>query len=127
MKRTIRRGVFETNSSSSHTLTITKKSNYDKLRCNPALFIDKDGNLLTLEDVISEIKSNKVAMETLRNYSELMDPFLDIAAIEATAENCLSVLCYDRLRILVDEYEDMETYTTDAGEEIVAFWYEKEW
>lgn len=52
----IRQNVFETNSSSTHSLILCSDEDYKKLR-NEELFIDEDDELTTKEQRDEEIKS----------------------------------------------------------------------
>ena len=69
MKRQIRRGVFETNSSSTHSLTMMMKSDYERWQ-NEKLYLYKGGygwefsqlvknSLYTKEEVLEFAKKNR--------------------------------------------------------------------
>ena len=56
MKRQIRRGVFETNSSSTHSLTMCSKSEYDEFE-KGNMYIERWGSkLYTKEEMIEKFK-----------------------------------------------------------------------
>ena len=114
----IRQGVFETNSSSTHSLILCSKEEYEKLE-QEELFIDVwDNSLITLE----EAKNRYVADAEKYN--------LDCPDIYKTSEEeAIDLLNeYDVARTL-DNYcsnyfERFEKeYTTPNGESIVAFGY----
>ena len=50
MKETIRRSVFETNSSSTHTLTMCKESEYDKWKDGELFFSNWNGDFISKEE-----------------------------------------------------------------------------
>lgn len=55
---TIRRGVFETNSSSTHNITILTEEDYQKWKTN---YLDKNsGKVLTKEDIINIMEGEYV-------------------------------------------------------------------
>lgn len=51
MKRQIRRGVFETNSSSTHSLTIVSQEEYDKWKKGEMLIHAWDEELISKDDI----------------------------------------------------------------------------
>lgn len=70
--RQVRKGIFETNSSSVHTLTIESKKDYEEkekqVREGKA-FYDYDGNVITLEEAQKEYEKYK------KNYPDRNDTF----------------------------------------------------
>ena len=56
MKRQIRRGVFETNSSSTHSLTIVSQEDYDKWGNGEMLIHKWEGRLVNKEDIPEDRK-----------------------------------------------------------------------
>lgn len=127
MKRQIRHGLFETNSSSTHSITITNKSDYDKWTSGEGYLYtgwgwgwdyDKptDGKIYTLEEVISFMKRNKY---------HLNDDFEDMKEDERDdvfADN--SFFSIERYNDYCEDYEEFEeTYTTESGDTVVAFGY----
>lgn len=97
MKRQVRRGVFETNSSSVHSITMCTKSDYDKWK-NGELVFNKWGEELV--PITDEIKKSMDADDKI-------------------------YLTYDQFDDW--EYLDYETFcdsmTTPGGEEIIVFGY----
>ena len=56
MLRVIRRGVFETNSSSTHSLTLCKQEEYDKWESGELLLCINTGALVTKEEALRDIR-----------------------------------------------------------------------
>jgi uncharacterized beta-barrel protein YwiB (DUF1934 family) len=108
MKIQVRQGVFETNSSSTHSLCIVDKSDYDKWK-KGELYLQDSDEFITYDEAVAYIKkhekevdvNDKEAMEELfrENDIKTMDEFFD--------DECL------------ESFE--ETYKTKSGDEIVAF------
>jgi len=102
--RQVRTGTFETNSSSTHTLVIMSKEDYEKFR-NGELFLDGD-NPITKEELISR---NKEEIEKI--FGGDFDEFVHDERLD-----------YDS--IMDTDYETFyQAHTTKNGEEIVAFGY----
>ena len=119
MKRQIRRGVFETNSSSVHSLTMCSSEEYEKWENGEVLFWEDKDKFGTREKIIEEMKTMTWYNGSLRypntnwdNEDEVDDIFSDerIKTCEQYFEN--------------DWFETYEeTYTTPGGEKVVAFGY----
>jgi hypothetical protein len=117
MKRVIRRGVFETNSSSTHSLTMASGEDYTKWENGEILF--NDGGFFTKEEAIEELKNDK--------YFNKYNPNFDFSNEEAV-EDALKeegYYTYDHYwDYKCEEYETFSrSYKTDSGEEVVAFGY----
>lgn len=145
--RIVRKGVFETNSSSTHSITMCMKSDYDKWSNGELYFFD--GRLISKEeaDIIKkksvlydkcdvdystrkakykDIEFNWDDRETALYTKENLDSITD-KDIEEYEENELDIYEYPTS---FDDYwnyfeERLETYTdsfkTPNGEEVVAF------
>lgn len=103
MKRQIRFGVFETNSSSVHSLTIVTAEEFEKFKAGDLIMFDKE--LMTKAQALEKAKKSQwyedATIESLEDDGELKT-FDDYS----------------------DEYETYEkSYTTKSGDEIVAFGY----
>lgn len=102
--RQIRRGVFETNSSSVHSMTMCMKSDYDKW-VSGDLYWDRWGDRLVSKDIAEDIL-RKNASDRYLGYDKQFytyDEFHD----------------YDLL-----EYETfVNKFKTPSGEEVVGFGY----
>lgn len=123
MKRQIRKGVFETNSSSTHSLTMCLKSDYDKWTNGEVLLYagwgygypkdhrPEENHFYTKEQVIEFEKISKYPP------SDDMDWDSDEAE-EYLREN--EWYTYDNYNNEYLEWFD-DTFTTPSGEEVVAF------
>lgn len=100
--RQTRIGTFETNSSSTHTLVIMTKKEYDKFK-KGELFLGKD-RPLTKEQIAEQNR-------------ELIEKYNNGDVDEYIAEENLS---YDSFSDTENE-EFYKEYTTPSGEKIVAF------
>lgn len=119
MKRQVRRGVFETNSSSVHSLTMCSGEEYKQWENGEVLYWEEENKFGTREEIIEEMKNMKWHDGTPRyekvnweNEDTVDDIFSDegIKTCEKYFEN--------------DWYETYEKkYTTQNGEEVVAFGY----
>lgn len=116
----IRRGVFETNSSSVHSITMCTKSDFDAWR-NGELYKNdgwwgrstsplKDKTFLTKDEALTLIKE-------YAGYDVTTDEFVDIDMYLMEHE------IYDYESWSSDYETDVNHYTTPNGEEIVAVCY----
>lgn len=112
MKIQVRRGVFETNSSSTHSLTMCMKEDYDKWKAgevylNDSWSIKTEGQFATKEEAIKAIEQY-----TKETYEEdEIDEKLRDWSFKSYDDWC-------------DNYElesFYDTFKTKTGEEIVAF------
>ena len=119
MKKQIRRGVFETNSSSVHSLTMCSSEEYEKWENGEVLYWGEKDKFGTKEDIIEELKTLTWYGGGLRyddvnwdDEDEVNDVFSDedIKTCEEYFEN--------------EWFETFEEYyTTPNGEKVVAFGY----
>ena len=114
----IRKGLFETNSSSIHSLSIISKKDYEKWK-NGELYFD-EFSLLTKDEVIEEIKNDKyakVSVDELLNTSEYN--FEEEVCKEGyyTFDKWNKCYCSNGFETFKEEY------TTESGDEIVVFGY----
>lgn len=116
MKRQVRRGVFETNSSSTHSLTMMMKSDYDRWQTEQ-LYLYEGGygwefnkpiknNLYTKDEVMKFAKSNRYYHGEEEIDNETMRDMGFISWDDEGSE------------YLEGFYEE---FTTPSGETIVAF------
>lgn len=112
----IRRGVFETNSSSTHSLTMCSESDYEKWKKGELLFHRWNKEFVTKE-------------EKLKRYEEKRKKYFERYPND-TEEDFEDYICDDKEYYTYDEfwddidYETFETkYTTEKGETIIAFGY----
>lgn len=125
MKRKIRYGVFETNSSSSHSLTMCSAEEFKKWQNGEMLFDEWNENFVPAIPLSDDEKRD------VENAYEGGKPWHALSDEEKNAE----YIDYARANGLVDEdyrtYEEYmsddeldsyeQSYTTEGGEEIVAF------
>ena len=114
MKRQIRRGVFETNSSSVHSLTICSKEEYDSWYRGKVLYDKWNQCFVTYEDALEDLKED----------------YEDDNTINWEDEDQIKELLNDNGIKTMEEFFDgidfetfEEEYTTPLGEKIVAFGY----
>lgn len=117
----IRNGVFETNSSSTHTLQIVSAEEYRKLEKEELLLNRYTKELVTLDEAIEQsIKSynrwnsgKRMTVEDLKSYSsdELMEFIFENGDYETLAH------------FFDEDYLDTfkRDYTTEHGDKIVVF------
>lgn len=116
MKRVIRRKTFETNSSSTHSLTIVSLDKFKKWERNELFLKRYRDTFYTKDEVIEEIQKNMPSF----NWDESKN--------ERTLNNILSKYGFFTCEGFFDYYAyGLETfeeqYTTENGEDIVAFGY----
>ena len=93
MKRQIRRGVFETNSSSVHSLTMCLQSEFDKWVAGELIFDDWREELVEItQDVKDDVCNRYLTYEQFNDWNYI-------------------------------EYETFETHQTINNQKIVAFGY----
>lgn len=117
MKIQIRRSIFETNSSSVHSITMVSGSEYDKWK-NGELLYDKDSKILVTKEEIEKIKEDDKKRYASYNWS------FDESEYDYNREDSnVRFLTYDKF--FDWNYNEYETFTdhykTKAGEEVVAF------
>ena len=130
MKRQIRRGVFETNSSSTHSLTICPEEQFEDWKRGKLLFNTWDDEFVVVHDLTEEEKQNaKNDYENRKStywkdWEQLTDEEIKnwYSAYSKEHKLCSRRDCktyedwkYDDLEYFV------EYYTTPGGEKIVAF------
>lgn len=117
MKRQIRRGVFETNSSSTHSLTMMMKSDYEKWH-NEQLYLYSgygwgwefikpvENHLYTRDEAVEFVKKNKY----YKDVNEIDDDAL---------RDCDFISWDDEGNEYLESF--YKEFTTPSGETIVAF------
>ena len=127
MKRQIRRGVFETNSSSTHSLTLILKSDYDKWEkekgflftgsgwCYPEGNKPQKDHVYTKEEAIAFEKSSKFPPKEDFDWDD------EDAVMEMLHDNEWFDSDY-YWNYYCEEYETFEdTIITPSGDEVIAF------
>ena len=120
MKIQIRRTVFETNSSSVHSITMCSKDDFEKWENDSNYYFLQPGIIETKEEMIKLLKS-----KTWRDGTPVYD-------IDWDNEEAVSDLFAEENIFTSSEYFDkyneyletfVEYYTTPKDEEVVAFGY----
>ena len=120
MKRQVRQGVFETNSSSVHSLTLCSSEDYEKWENGDVLYWRDKDKFGTREEIIEELKNAKWRFSgdlcypdvNWENENEVSDIFSEEGIV--TCEEFFDDEWYET-------FED--SYTTPKGEKVVAFGY----
>lgn len=128
MKKQIRRAVFETNSSSCHSLTMCSKSDYDKWEngevylCTNSYWgyskdnMPKENHFYTKEQVISFVESKRNAPENMDwNNDEEVKRYLHGVGW------CDYDYFWNRCEYNYETFE--EKYITSNGDTVIAFGY----
>ena len=117
----IRRNVFETNSSSTHSITMCMKSDYDLWVKNKVWFHDSyKGEFLTWEDVLKLNSIDIDDRETLeKDYKEGYIERVEDMLADYDVYSYNSWL--DQKKPELERYKD--EFTTPLGETIVSFGY----
>lgn len=125
MKIQIRRSVFETNSSSVHSITMCSKDDFEKWENNSNYYFlyryNKPGLIGTKEEMIKMLKS-----ETWRDgtpvYSDVdWDNEVSVKDLFVEKNILTSDEYFDRYNEYLETF--VEYYTTSKGEDVVAFGY----
>ncbi len=121
--KNIRRGTFETNSSSTHSITICTEDEYTKWKKGEMFFDRWDEKLITKKEYDEEIARLKKSFEEEHCDYEWEDE-------EEKQETFEEWLSEDKTYYSYEEYQDaiehetyVEKYTTPKGEKIIAFGY----
>lgn len=120
MKRQIRRGVFETNSSSVHSLTMCSSEEYYKWADEKVLYWRDEDKFGTREDIIEELKNARYSWNNELRYPNINwndeDDVSDVFSEEG-------IKTYEEF-FDNEWYETFEqSYTTANGDKVVAFGY----
>lgn len=118
MKFTIRRRVFETNSSTVHSFTMVSGENYAKFE-KGELYINRyDLNFYTKEQYIEENKK-WLSEEDIKEILECKDNY---ELCELTdGDLCTYDLFWDKVGEYFETFE--ETHKTEHGDTVIAFGY----
>lgn len=142
----IRRNTFETNSSSTHSITMCSESDFDKWKNGELYYCQEDGKFyddagrskLIKEQIIhSKAKYNDgkyTYKDVTVDYKDLDKLYTEENLAEITEEEIATYMeedfDYYELPITYGEWDEYfeyekyeDSYTTDSGETIVAFGY----
>lgn len=121
MKRTIRRGVFETNSSSVHSLTMCSNEEYSKWKSEECLYWEEEGVFDTKENIINELKNKRCSWVNKELYYPNTDWNDEDSVYDVFNDEGIQTMkeYFDN-----GDYETFNnTYTTPNGEVVHAFGY----
>ena len=119
--KTIRNNVFETNSSSTHNVSVFYAEDYEKFKNNELLYDPESDELITLEKGIEILLNNlpeeskiKILNDKL-TYSEIIDLYKDGLEDIEVPEFYKELIDFD--------YNDLETditeFNTKSGEKLI--------
>ena len=130
MKRQIRRGVFETNSSSTHSLTMCSEEEFEAWKRGDLLFKEWDGKFVSATDVSDACKD--MAKDNYEHYkTEYQKDWSDLS--DSAKQKYYAQYAKDNGYIDEDaktykEYMEncyletfVQRYTSKSGDKIVAF------
>jgi len=104
MSKKVRFGVFETNSSSTHNLSIVSKEMFEKFKNGELLIMGEE--LVTQEEALKEYKENQ--KRWYDSYEEWLENTRDVETYDEWKDDeCLETF--------------IEEYTSASGDEIVVF------
>ena len=119
MKTIVRKGVFETNSSSTHTMIMCTGEEFQKFEDGEMLVSMWDEKLFSYDDITDFIKSDDYCKDRFTKSS------IDIkdkkAVLKWAAKNVYDL--QDADTFYEDTYYDIfsQSFTTKSGEKVVAF------
>lgn len=134
----VRQGVFETNSSSTHTLTICSKDDFDKWKHGEVFWLDNDWHKLdTNKNFVTPEELEELAEKYNEEQQERInagDKFAKVLDIDKVLNERPDYSYWDTERSSLEAYTmddwyarngDLETYsetfTSPSGDEMVAF------
>ena len=118
--RVIRLGVFETNSSSTHTMIIMPEDEYKKWKSGELLRYRWDDKFITREE------NDKIIKELTKQYAKEHNIPIDEVDIDDVYSYYDEDIAYtlEEFDDRMNSENDIETYTTKNGEKIVIrCWY----
>lgn len=119
MKKQIRYEVFETNSSSVHSLTMCSSDEYEKWERGELLYWENKDKFVSREKAIKELKEKKSWNGSLMHPDVDWDDEDEVNQVFEEEEIKTSEEFFND-----DWYETFEqSYITSKGEEVVAFGY----
>lgn len=117
MKFSIRRNVFETNSSSTHSITICSELDYGKWKKGKMLWDYENDKIVPIPENWRELP-----LDEYGNYYEDYEEWEDYEDYEY--ENLYTYKRYINFIETSETYEEFEeTYTTESGDKVKVFGY----
>lgn len=113
MKRQIRRGVFETNSSSVHSLTMCTEEEYQKWKNGEVLYFKWEELFATREEIIEKLKNKTWYSNVNWDDEDAVEEIFSDEGIK-TFEEFFEDEWFETFR---------DKYTTPSGDVVVAFGY----
>lgn len=130
MNRQIRRGVFETNSSSQHSLTMCSKEEFEQWKNGELLFYERGSGSFVKANNLSDYDKKCAAQDYENHKDEFSKDWLDLS--EDAKEKYYTKYAKENDIVYKDaktyeewQQSDLETfvdrYTSKSGDKIVAF------
>ena len=113
MNRKIRRGVFETNSSSVHSLTMCSAEEYKKWENGEVLYWRERDKFATKEEIIAELKTESWYSNAKWDDEDYVNDIFSDEGVK-TCEEYFENYYFETFR---------QHHTTPSGDEVVAFGY----
>ena len=120
--RQIRKGVFETNSSSTHSITICSGKDYEAWQNGELYWARYSDRLVPKEEF----------EEKFKKWMNERYPDVDDETLETERPTYIEEFCEEEEFLTAEQYDDQigsyyeefqTSYTTESGEEVVAFGY----
>lgn len=130
----VRRGTFETNSSSVHSMTMCSEDKFKKWEEGELYYCDESEKFFTREEIIEKAKERKREYEENKRLGEgfysWMEKYIEAQSDEEllkieTERDYGGYYTYEKFWNWAEsEYETfIQTYTTEKGEEVISFGY----
>lgn len=120
--RQIRKGVFETNSSSTHSITICSSKDYEAWQNGELYWARYSDRLVSKEEF----------EEKFKKWMNERYPDVDDETLETERPTYIEEFCEEEEFLTAEQYDDQigsyyeefqTSYTTPGGEEVIAFGY----
>ena len=129
MKRVIRKNVFETNSSNTHSITICTKKEFEDWKNGKSLFDEYNGNFIHAKELTNEQKKDAYEYynDTRKPWCKSWDELSEYEKNQYYEDYAIELLLKDEDGITYETWKDgeLDTYhkgfKTEHGDEIVAF------
>ena len=129
----VRRNVFETNSSSTHSITMCSEDEYNKWRNGELLYKRWEGDFYSKNQIIELAREKKKEYLKKKENGETIYHFYedyinantdeDLYKAEYSEDDDSEYYTYDRFWDEIDLETYEEEYTTKNGEKVIAFGY----
>lgn len=112
----IRQGVFETNSSSTHSITVCTQDEYDKIQ-DGEMFVDGCSDILISKDQLNTMLEHSINVKEFT--AELSDDWFNNKEERKFVLDFFDLRSWDDLGNWLEFYD--YSFTTPSGDEMVAF------